>query len=37
MSDIFSEVYGNEIDYDKIKVGIQKLEIALLERDVSDK
>lgn len=30
-------LFGNEIDYDKIKVGIQKLEIALMERDVSDK
>lgn len=30
-------LFGNEIDYSKIQVGIQKLEIALMERDVSDK
>lgn len=30
-------LFGNEVDYDKIKIGIQKLEIALMERDVSDK
>ena len=30
-------LFGNEIDESKIQVGIQKLEIALMERDVSDK